>query len=153
MRIIESLINSLKNEKNIEKTLPFNSIADKMIPIIKKQIDYKNKLGKFKVIQSIIDQEIESCKYFIHSYVSTRLRKIENLGFDPKFLTSRELLYKFKSNSNFYMKSNVVIFRAVENLGNIVIDDNSIDVKKGDVFVTDIDDVFYLLLENKIVLI
>lgn len=153
MRSISSLINSLKNERNTKKTLPFNSVVDQIIPIIRKQMKYTEKLGKFKVIQSIIDLEIESIKYFIQSYVSARLRKIENYGFNPQYLTERELAYKFKCDLEPPAGPNVVIFRALDNLGNIVIDDNSVDVKKGDIFVTDIEDVFYLLLENKIVLI
>ncbi|TBU02327.1 hypothetical protein CWI39_1183p0010 [Hamiltosporidium magnivora] len=86
--ILNELIIIYRNEKNIKTLLPYKtSIIEKIYSLIQSQQTYLNALKKNQIIKNIIEQELDTAKYFLKEYLKIRIKKLQIY-----FLTSKDLL-------------------------------------------------------------
>lgn len=163
---IETLIRTYRNEKHTKQLLPYNKrLMEFTKRALPKQIEYAESLKGFNILKTIIDQEIETIKYYTNEYLVIRMEKMnKNFFLDQTLLSDFENEY-YESVLNLYKAEDVFVeeqvndenefvgFISLVDNKNVVLDMEAVVLMFGDFFVAPLRDVIDLLLKNEIYLI
>lgn len=156
-----------QNEKNTIYLLPCRSkIISELKQEILSQTEYLSELTHDKQYKVLYEQELENINYFLVDFIKIRLEKIQkNFYIDESFMSVNEakfhkkLINRFK-DLDIYVKSEskyndreYVGFIAQEDIGNVIIEGNSVDISIGDFFVVKFSEIEDLLKEGKVLLV
>ncbi|KRH95101.1 hypothetical protein M153_3100028061 [Pseudoloma neurophilia] len=156
-----------RNEKNTRRLLPFQTeILDKLKQEIDEQAEYIKQIKDAKQYKVIYEQELENIKYFYIDYIKTRLIKIQKDFYLDEYLMSKNEAVFYNKFLDYFKSSDMYVeegesqpnfecvgFIAKEDIGNVMIENNSIDISIGDFFVVKYVEIEDLLLQGKIVLV
>lgn len=158
------LITQYQNEKNTEEILPYSSeIVDFYEKAIPSLTSHMNSLTN-TIVKSIIEQELERVKYFLKEYLMIRAKKIFlRMKIKTEFLSEKENLFHQKmvdlyKNEGIFVdeksvSSEVVGFISNISNKNILLDNKEVELKEGDFYIANIQDVLELLYNNEINLV
>lgn len=161
--IVDELILAYINEKNTHTILPYNPIINKMQNILSTQLEHIRQ-QPIK-LQILYEAEYERLSWFATQIIKLRIHKLINNKYNISNISEDEL--KFKENYDnlarkydFYHEDEeeieevveYVCFMVVVDSRSVIIEGNRIDMKYGDVFITEIRDVRDMLVKNEIVL-
>lgn len=163
----EEFFRSYQNEKNTNRLLPPKSkIISEIKQEIKSQTEYLDELTDGKQYKVIYEQELENIKYFLVDYIKIRIEKIQkDFYIDETFMSENEAIFhkklvnRFKdldiyvNSENKELDHEYVGFIAQEDIGNVMIEGNSVDISCGDFFVVKFSEIENLLKDRKIILV
>lgn len=165
--LVDVFFNLYRNEKNTCRLLPFNEeIISELRSEISRQLEFIEETKDFKQLKAIYEQELENIKYFLADYIKVRLDKIhKNLYLDESLMSENERLF-YKKLKEQYKKLDIYVeqtekyqdfecvgFIAQTDIGNVLIEGDSVDISDGDFFVVKLTEVDDLLQEGKILLV
>ncbi|WUR02448.1 DNA replication complex GINS protein (SLD5) [Vairimorpha necatrix] len=159
---VKRLIECYMNEKNTNAFLKYNQevVAYFYTKIIDQKNIIKKNPQKSNILKSIYELEIERLEYLIKSYLTIRINKMKrNLFIDENCLSEDEKkFYKIlKDQINYKNECNesvdVVGFICKKDIGNVLLDGESVEMNKGDFYIGPLCDVMDLLNQDEIYLV
>lgn len=159
--IVDELILAYINERNTSTLLPYNNtVIESMKRILAAQNEIISKVSlKLKILY---EAEYERLSFFATQYLKTRLDKLKNGRYDERHVSLYEKRFYEKFTDltkkyDFYAEESCeyveyVCFMVVIDGKSLVIDGNRVEMKYGDVFITEIGDVKEMLIHNEIIL-
>ncbi|TBU00689.1 hypothetical protein CWI38_1287p0010 [Hamiltosporidium tvaerminnensis] len=163
--ILNELIIIYRNEKNIKTLLPYQtSIIETIYSLIQSQQTYLNALKKNQIIKNIIEQELDTAKYFLKEYLKIRIKKLQIYFLTSKdLLSSKEIIFQEKI-VNLYKEKNIYVeseyknteyvgFICLKDIKQIFLDKNPVEIKNDDFFVAPLEEVYEYLYNNDIMIV
>ena len=161
--IVQNLIECYVNEKSSKAILKYKKeVVDYFYQkLLEQKEKYKIFIaGKSNIIKSIYELEIERMEFLLREYLIIRLEKMkEDYYIDLNLLSSQEVVYytrlqkiaPFKNKKN--DKIEVIGFLCKKDLGNVILDDENVEMCKDDFFVGPLNDVYDLIINEDIKLV
>lgn len=164
---IDQFVNDYRNEKNTRRLLSFSEkTIDVLRNLIKSQEEYILTLDEHRLLKSLYEQELERIKYLLTDYLKTRLIKLQkNFYIETHLMSEHEKTFYTKLNDKLKEYDIIVTrdhdnddyecvgFIALTDIGNVIIDNNQINIQAGDFFVAQFKDIESLLLASKVILV
>lgn len=162
---INDLIEAFLNEKSTTALLKYKEdVISKFHHRLQLQKTFKFKIQDSIIIKNIYELEIDRIEYYLREYIMTRIEKLKrNLFIDVSLLSNNEKIFYEKYLNKLKEKGfvcenscedNVVVgFICKKDLGNVILDEEDVEMYSGDFFVGPLSDVYSLVLNGDICLI
>lgn len=161
---INTLIEAYLNEKSTPVLLKYKEVVISYF-YHKLQLQKKNKIENLNnIIKNIYEIEIDRIEYYLKEYILIRLEKLKkNMFIDTLLLSDEEKVFYEKYINKLKEKGIVcdnkskeyyaVAFICKKDLGNVVLDEEEVEMYDGDLFVGPISDIYSLILNEDVCLI
>lgn len=157
---IDELINAYINEKSARRLLPYNHTVDAFNAQIKA---FCIDPAEHPIVKMVRELENERIKYFVKEYLMVRLDKIlANVFLNVELMSpgEKQLYEEWLSllaredtlGGEVSEEPEYVGFFCTKSLGNVMIDDQVLEIFEGDFFVANIDDIAYYLKGGDVLL-